>query len=187
MNKIELIESPIIYVDYEALCNMETLIDAVPHEIGWMGLSTKIADNTFLIYETILLEQRADHTTCEINPGAISLWGLENPDKVNDLRVWGHSHATMGVTPSHQDDIQLEELYEAVDDYFIRVIMNKKGDINLTLIDVSNNYIIKDMTWRLYAQPNPALRAEVEEKVKDIPRTDRYWKKNETPSIWRSW
>ena len=50
------------------------------------------------------------------------------------MKLWGHSHVNMGVSASSQDDKQIKEL-KANTDFFIRVIMNKKDEIKIDIID----------------------------------------------------
>jgi hypothetical protein len=65
---------------------------------------------------------------------------LEDEEKYNTVRMWGHSHHSMGVSPSGQDDTQFNTFIERfngepINPYFIRVIMNNKGVIKADIYD----------------------------------------------------
>jgi hypothetical protein len=93
------------------------------------------------------------------------------------LRLWGHSHHTMGISPSGQDEEQGLSRVKACQDYYIRVICNKSGLIGITYYDfVGKNkysnmefFILKDSEEAKAEDAFIALkRSDIDEKFTDV-------------------
>ena len=136
---------PRIWVTPEAMQKMRYFIDNIDVEIGWLGYVSR-NDLDFIIEDVFLVKQRVHAATTELDPVALTelateliSQGEEGAAKYNSIRVWGHSHVNMSPTPSGQDNEQMNDF--ANDDYFIRLIGNKKGEWNISLWDYANNIL----------------------------------------------
>jgi hypothetical protein len=147
-------------------------------EIGWLGEVEK-KDNQYIINDVFLFEQESDATTCEITPESVCkfmedmiLGDKENGmARANRLRLWGHSHVRMGVTPSGQDETQMETFKKNGSDFFIMVIGNKKGDLRFELWDFITGLRYEDVQWQHYILSQihrDKIKEEIEKKVKTI-------------------
>ena len=65
----------------------------------------------------------------------------------NELRGWGHSHVNMGITPSGQDDNQMETFSEGGHPCFLRIIANKKGEFRIDLYDFQQGILYSNLPW----------------------------------------
>ena len=77
---------------------------------------------------------------------------LAQPDGMdvwNNMKCWGHSHVNMGVFASGQDDTQMNVFKDAGHDFFIRVIANKKGEMEFTFYNYATGIIYKDTPWAI--------------------------------------
>ena len=151
---IEVLEkcAPITIIEKDALAKMKVYVDECDDEIGWLGTANK-EEGFFHITDVMLFEQEVHSTTTEITPEGLSEFGekllqQENGmDIWNSMKVWGHSHVNMSVSPSGQDNNQMEVFADNGHDFSIRIIANKKGDMALDLYDYETGVIYKNIQW----------------------------------------
>ena len=147
---------PIVYVNIDAIGKMKEYIDGCSDEIGWLGEVVKDEVGNFIIKDVHLFKQQVHSTTCEITTEGLTDFAneiLAQPggiDKWNDIKLWGHSHVNMGVSPSGQDNLQMNIFKDCGHDFFIRVIANKKGDMEFTVYDYYNGLIYKNARWCMF-------------------------------------
>lgn len=176
---------PSIYIGHEALLKINIIVNSIDKEIGWLG-SVATAEGVYIIDDVYLFEQEVNGATTEITPEGLSSFAEDlivqdgGVDKWNSIKLWGHSHVNMSVSPSGQDDKQMELFESSGHDFFIRMIANQKGDIGIDLFnykeglsyegldysilyDNKQNDIIKEIE-RL----NNILKEENENKVKGL-------------------
>ena len=160
-----------VYILPDARAKMEMYCELCEKEIGWLGFVKKLEGIGFMITDVMLLKQEVHATTTEIDPQALlEFWGQTPPEKQSEIKVWGHSHVNMSPSPSGQDDSQMDYFKDG-NDWFIRLITNKKGDMNITIYDYANGIEIHDDTLYTYnpkrAELRTAIEAEIKEKVKE--------------------
>lgn len=143
---------PYILISPNALNKMRVYVDTCPDEIGWLGTCERV-DNQIYIDDVFLFDQEVHGATTEITPEGLSDFAMEimqKPDGVeiwNSIKMWGHSHVNMGVTPSAQDNSQMLTFREGGHDWFIRIIANKKGELKVDLYDYEHGIIYLDLRW----------------------------------------
>ena len=161
-----------------ALAKMNDYIHLCPEEIGWLGLVTVNATE-YVITDVILFKQEVTAATTEIDENSLAEIvneilvnnpGVAGLNIVNSLRMWGHSHVYMGVTPSGQDDAQMNVFNTNGVDYFIRAIGNKSGKLRFDIYYYEKGVAYMDVEWSVQSQIDTEMRAnikaEIEEKVK---------------------
>jgi hypothetical protein len=150
--KVLLSAVPYIVISKKALIQMFIYVDKCSEEIGWMGTAYR-DDKQITIDDVYLFDQEVHSTTTEITPEGLSDFATEllnqenGMDIWNNLKMWGHSHVRMGVTPSAQDDKQMETFQDGGHDWFIRLIANKNGELKIDLYDYVNGIIYNDLPW----------------------------------------
>ncbi len=143
---------PDVIINSNALVKMQLYVDKCDDEIGWLGTAYK-QKNTIYVEDVYLFEQEVHSTTTEITPEGLSKFGEEllkqdNGIEIwNNLKVWGHSHVNMSTSSSGQDDKQMETFANNGHDWFVRIIANKKGEMQIDLYDYSQGIIYKDLPW----------------------------------------
>ena len=131
---------------------MQIYVDECPKEIGWLASATRNG-REFYIDDCYLFDQEVNASTTEITPEGLSAFGeelLQRPNGIdtwNNIKVWGHSHVSMGVTPSGQDDSQMVTFSESGHDWFIRIIANKTKSLCVDVYDFDNGIIYKGVNW----------------------------------------
>ncbi len=126
---------------------MTTLVRMCDKEIGWEGVAKRqepAEDGraAYLVEDILVYPQRITGATVQSDVEEYDKWKWELDDETfNNKRFHGHSHVNMGVTPSGTDlkmyQEQIEELTD--DDFYIFMIMNKKGEITVKIYDKRDN------------------------------------------------
>jgi hypothetical protein len=91
--------------------HMWYLVDKVDTEVGWLGLVKRLSPFTFRIEEVFVPPQDVNGGTTEMQAEdmpafLMALQDERHPGIVNELTMWMHSHASMGITRSGQDMAQ---------------------------------------------------------------------------------
>ena len=132
---------PTIIFSLTALRWIKALVDNHSEEIGFFGLVDERPNSTYFIREIFYPKhQLVTAGTCEISPEGetqIVSWLCDHgrTDDLGKLRLWGHSHHTMGVSPSGQDETQALERMKQNQAPLIRVIVNKNGLMDVSFFD----------------------------------------------------
>lgn len=119
---------------YEDMCYFIKHCDV---EIGWLG-TVYDYEKVYFVDKVYLFEQEVTGSETELDGGAIADFVIKymeehgeeaGMDLNNRLRLWGHSHVNMGISPSGTDDTTMKTLFRDELPFFIRVIGNKKGEM----------------------------------------------------------
>lgn len=180
---------PVITIDAIVLRDMAALIKECNTEIGWLALSEKLEKDLYHVYEIIPVKQEVSSVTTDLmEDGLQEVYdemvkaGREN--ELNNIRFWGHSHVNMLPTPSAQDEETFEEYMKNCEDYFIRFIMNKKGDYTLDLADYEDGIIYKDLKYSiLYSGNELDINNEIIKKENEIKQLKEEMKKLKEDAI----
>ena len=144
---------PYVAIDPNALNKMAAYVNGCTDEIGWLGTVEKVEGNLYHIQDVFLFKQDVHATTTEITPEGLSEFAselLQQEDGMeiwNNMKLWGHSHVNMGVTPSGQDHSQMNAFSEGGHDWFMRLIANKKGELKIDIYDYALGLEYHDVKW----------------------------------------
>jgi hypothetical protein len=171
---------PKIIISRQALEDQAIITDIATVEVGMLGAVEKLADGTLVVQRVYLIDQQVNAGTNEISTEGLGKLAVElgrnaNPvikADVNRLYYWFHSHHTMGVEPSGQDDTQVGLWKRNEAPFLIRAIGNKRGELKLDLFDFDKHYAVLDIEWAVEASSDSprraALQAEFDLKVKPL-------------------
>lgn len=124
------------------------------NEIALLGCVKK-ENNSYIVYDAIIIEQEVHATTAEITEEGLSKLALELMEKENgtqmwnDIKMWYHSHVNMSTLPSTQDDKQMDLFIQSHDDFFIRMIGNKKEELKIDLYSMENGIVYEDLPFKM--------------------------------------
>jgi hypothetical protein len=142
----------------DALMKMFIYVQECSDEIGWLGTVQALESGRhFIIDDVFLFDQQVHGATTEITPQGLASFGeelLAREDGFeiwNRMQMWGHSHVNMGITPSGQDDKQMDEFAQIGHDFFIRLICNKKGEMKLDFFNYKTGVVFIDVPWEIMA------------------------------------
>lgn len=152
MNKIKF--------SHKAKSKMLALIKITNKEVAWHGLVTANKNLTsFFIYDILVFPQDVTHATT-IATDDVAEWYNNLSDKaLNNLRMHGHSHVNMDVTPSPTDMSYYNKVAKQIKDYYIFMIINKQHNIEVIL------YKNKDNSTTYYT--DNALKLEFANPIKN--------------------
>jgi len=158
---------------------MKSYIANCTDEIGWLGIAVE-HNRAIHIEDVLLFDQEVAATTTEITTDALSTFGeslmkLDNGIEIwNNLKVWGHSHVNMAPTPSAQDNDQMNIFSKCGQEWFIRIIANKKNEMKLDLYDFVQGIVYFDLPWtEKYTEQELVIykqMSELNNKIKTIQK-----------------
>ena len=138
-------KAPEVYYTPLVWESIRYLVDTIPSEVGWLGIADKIEDTgNYLVTDIYVPEQTVSGVETDISAEALTKLALELESQnipSEKLIYWGHSHVNMGVTPSMQDELQIEDFLENGCEFFIRGIYNKRGDSKVDVYDSQQNCV----------------------------------------------
>lgn len=131
-----------------AWVKMETLIFSTNKEIAWHGVTERGEEDTYIVKDILVYPQKVASATVESDDDEYPLWYAkltEKPEVFENLRMQGHSHVDMGVSPSATDLSFYQKILGLVgdEDYYIFVIFNKKGDKMVKIYDFQKNILFE--------------------------------------------
>lgn len=140
---------PRVILTPEASARMEALVQCCNIEISWLATVDR-EGNDFLIDNVLVPPQVCsfggtvfgEANMMSMFMGADGKLPREVLPVINKLRAWGHSHHTMAVFASSVDEKQSNDFLEQIPDYFVRLICNKGGDINVTLYLLDRDLVL---------------------------------------------
>lgn len=134
--------TPQVHFNEIAYGKMKALVDNCSKEIAWHGTIEQASPTTFIVTDILVYPQSATAATVESHDEYYPQWldSLDD-DTFNSIRLQGHSHVNMGITPSTVDTDFYETIIQHITDYYIFIIMNKHGKIWANIYDVKNNQV----------------------------------------------
>jgi hypothetical protein len=164
-----------VYITPEAKQRLDLYVDAVSGEISGLGKATIVSGNLF-IEDVYLLEQESGGADTELKPEAVSelinelLAEGEDPQHV---KLWWHSHGSMGVFWSGTDDKTAEGFANG---WMLSLVLNKKGEYKSRLDVYEPVHLVADNLEMVVAYPeaDAQLKAEIAEEVKEKVKSKSY-------------
>lgn len=138
-----------VYFTNMAWEKMQDLVREFDKEVAWHGLAyrgTEAGKDEYFITDILVYPQEVTGSTVNTDQGKYQTWLMEHDDDVfNNIRMQGHSHVNMGVTPSGVDNSLYERILEQLDDsmFYIFLIYNKKGDKTYKIYDMAKNVLFE--------------------------------------------
>lgn len=138
----------VVYFTDLAWEKMQALIKSTDKEIGWHGLAYRGGESTddYYITDILVYPQEVTSATVNTDQSKYEMWLMKQEDEVfNNVRMHGHSHVNMGVSPSSVDTSMYERFLSGLDDtmFYIFLIYNKKGDKMIKIYDLAKNILFE--------------------------------------------
>lgn len=138
-----------VYFTELAWLKMQTLIREFDKEVAWHGLAYRGDDpekDEYYIRDILVYPQEVAAATVNTDQEKYQTWLMSHDDDVfNNIRMQGHSHVNMGVTPSGVDTSLYDRILEQLDDtmFYIFMIYNKRGDKTYKIYDLAKNVLFE--------------------------------------------
>lgn len=139
------VQKPIVAFTPTTWMKIRKLIDVVDTEVGWHGVvDHNPATNMYIIQDILVYPQQVSGATVTTDELEYSNWLMALDDDIfPKVRYQGHSHVNFGVAPSGVDQHFYDSILQTLqqDEYYIFMIANKRGDINIWIYDFAQNII----------------------------------------------
>lgn len=136
-------DKPTIILSDKASGIIKALVDECTTEVAWNGIVTRDKKhNTYIVNDIIVFPQLVTGTSVDVDETKYSNWIAEqlmHNEHFNDIRFHGHSHVNMATNPSGIDTKYQEDMLTQVQDYYIYMIFNKRGDMYACIYDLEAN------------------------------------------------
>ena len=140
-----------IYFTEVAWMKMQALIREFDKEVAWHGVAFRGDDNVerdeYIIKDILVYPQKVTGASVEMDTEEYAKWIEENieDERFFDIRMQGHSHVNMNVSPSSVDLTHQEAILDQLSDnlFYIFMIWNKKGDSNIKIYDLAKNILFE--------------------------------------------
>lgn len=132
-----------------AYAKMVSLLQNFSSEVAWHGVTYRdeADESNFIVTDILVYPQVVSGATVETDQAEYTKWLYELEDEeFNNLRMQGHSHVNMAVTPSSVDLAHQEKILAQADDdmFYIFMIWNKSLASNIKIFDLANNILYEN-------------------------------------------
>ena len=123
-----------VYFVQSAYRKFQALVKEFDKEVAWHGIAYRGKDESkdeYYITDILVYPQEVTGATVTTDQNKYQTWLMNHDDETfNNIRMQGHSHVNMGVTPSGVDENLYESILAQLDDtmFYIFMIWNKKND-----------------------------------------------------------
>lgn len=132
----------------KAYMKMQGLISHFDKEVGWHGIATRTGnENEYLISDILVYPQTVTGATVTTDQVKYQEWLISHDIEVfNNIRMQGHSHVNMGVTPSGVDLALYDNILNQLTDdmFYIFMIWNKRGEKTIKIYDMLTNTLFEN-------------------------------------------
>lgn len=126
---------------------MQLLVKEFDKEVAWHGIAERCEEkDTYLISDIIVYPQEVTGSTVTTDQSKYEEWLMSHDDDVfNKIRMQGHSHVNMAVSPSSVDLSLYERLLDQLssDMFYIFMIWNKRGEKTVKIYDIRENILFE--------------------------------------------
>lgn len=136
-----------LYFTADAWMKMTSLVSRFTTEVQWHGLTRRISEFEFEIYDIIVPPHEVTAATVTSDQKEYNEWiNALDDETFNAMHFHGHSHVNMHVSPSGVDDkyrndvvTQLPKPTKGEDVYYIFLIINRQHEWSAEIYDLTNN------------------------------------------------
>ena len=160
---------------------MQALVREFDKEVAWHGIAFRDEDpdkNVYTITDIIVYPQEVTGATVTTDQTKYQTWLMDHDDDVfNNIRMQGHSHVNMSVSPSGVDTSLYDRILNQLDDtmFYIFLIWNKKGEKTVKIYDLAKNILFETSDVDVHILGNGfdmnAFLTDAREKVQTKPVT----------------
>lgn len=132
-----------------AWLKMQTLIREFSDEVAWHGIARRGDDESkdeYIISDILVYPQEVTGSTVTTDQNKYEEWLMQHPDEVfNNIRMQGHSHVNMSVSPSAVDTALYDSILAQLTDdmFYIFLIYNKRGEKMYKVYDLKKNVLFE--------------------------------------------
>ena len=183
-----------VYFTEMAWIKMQSLVREFDKEVAWHGIARRgddVSKDEYYITDILVYPQEVTGATVNTDQEKYQNWLMSQDDETfNNIRMQGHSHVNMGVTPSGVDNLLYDRILEQLEDdmFYIFMIWNKRQEKTIKIYDLSKNVLFEtsDCTVKILDDTIglESFMKDAKEKVKEntYSYTSYTWPSNKTVS-----
>lgn len=142
-------QKPTVFISTTAYLKMMLYVRDTDVEIAWHGTVERNQEqNWYLIKDVFLYPQVISAVTVNTDQEEYQNWlqNIEDDNVFNSIRFQGHSHVNMSTRPSGTDISMYNDFLQVLpkNDFYIFMILNKRGEFTLMIYDLAKNLIYED-------------------------------------------
>lgn len=136
-----------VYFTESAYRKFQALVNGFDNEVAWHGIAHRGLDESkdeYYITDILVYPQEVTGATVTTDQNRYQTWLMNHDDETfNSIRMQGHSHVNMGVTPSGVDENLYDSILAQLDNtmFYIFMIWNKKNDKTCRIYDLAKNIL----------------------------------------------
>lgn len=160
-----------------AWLKMQSLIREWNNEIAWHGIAKRgDGSDDYIIEDILVYPQEVTGATVTTDQEQYQMWLMQQDDDTfNNIRMQGHSHVNMPVSPSGVDNSLYERILAQLTDdmFYIFLIWNKRGDKTIKIYDLAKNIFFDTSDCKVEIEEEIGMETFLEEArklVKDKPK-----------------
>ena len=139
--------SAVLWLTPEAYNKTVALVTAFSDEVAWHGIAARYGKGEFIIEDIMVYPQEVTGSTVNTDQDGYTKWLYEfDDDLFNRIRMQGHSHVNMGVSPSGVDSGHREKILSQLDGdmFYIFMVWNKRLETHTLIYDMARNVLYDD-------------------------------------------
>lgn len=148
-------------------------------EFMFMGEVQKEVRDKKTIYKVtnfvLIPQEKNSGAYCETDDERYPEWLNKNYPTIEQkrsVRLHGHSHVNMAVSPSGTDNENMMNMMEYVSDYFIQFIINRKYDTTINIYDKSENIVYEGLEPHVLLANNLLVYGIKDPELLNTPEID---------------
>jgi hypothetical protein len=128
---------------------MSALVREFDKEVAWHGIAFRSDDpekDEYTVSDILVYPQEVTGATVTTDQAKYQTWLMSHDDEVfNNIRMQGHSHVNMAVSPSGVDTALYDRILDQLDDtmFYIFLIWNKRGERTVKIYDLLKNVLFE--------------------------------------------
>jgi len=161
-----------VWLTQNAYRKIVALVTNFSSEVGWHGTVSRSGDNEFIIEDIFVYPQEVTGSTVNTDQILYTEWLYSlDDDNFNKIRMQGHSHCNMDVSPSGVDDKHRQHILDQLkpEMFYIFMIWNKSLSVYTLVYDMAKNILYEDDDVEVKLQNDESMDeflADALEKVK---------------------
>lgn len=171
-----------VYFSETAWLKMSALIRECNKEVGWHGIATRGTDEAkdeYFIHDILVYPQEVTGATVTTDQKEYQTWLYSHEDEVfNNIRMQGHSHVNMGVTPTAVDNELYRGILSSLNDtaFYIFMIWNKRAEKTIKIYDLKKNVLFETADCTVKVLPGALGLEQFLAESKQMVREQKYTK-----------
>ena len=136
-----------VWLTQEAYRKIVSLVTNFSSEVAWHGTVSRYGNNEFIIEDIFVYPQEVTGSTVNTDQKLYTEWLYSQDDETfNKIRMQGHSHCNMGVTPSGVDDKHRQHILDQLEPemFYVFMIWNKALAVHTLIYDMAHNVLYED-------------------------------------------